>query len=61
MWWIVIMKGKRGRNSKFTRQQIEMCKKHLQDGKSLRKTAYSLGPDWTPQVVLYYKKKLLVQ
>jgi len=55
------MKGKRGRNSKFTRQQIEMCKKHLQDGKSLRKSAYLLGPDWTPQVVLYYKKKLLAQ
>jgi hypothetical protein len=55
------MKGKRGRNSKFTKQQIEMCKKYLQDGKSLRKSAHLLGPDWSPQVVLYYKKKLLSQ
>ena len=61
MWWIVIMKGKRGRNSKYTLNQIEMCKKHLQDGKSLRKTAQKLGPDWSPQMVLYYKKKLLAQ
>ena len=47
----------RGRRSKFTKQQIDMCRKHLEDGKSLRKTADLLGPDWDMSTVYHYKKK----
>ena len=47
----------RGRRSKFTKQQIAMCRKHLEDGKSLRKTANLLGPDWDMSTVYHYKKK----
>ena len=45
------------RRSKFTKQQIDMCRKHLEDGKSLRKTADLLGPDWDMSTVYHYKKK----
>jgi len=51
----------KGRRSKFTERQIAMCKKHLEDGKSLRKTAQELGPDWNLQTVDYYKKKFAKQ
>jgi len=47
----------RGRRSKFTKQQIAMCRKHLEEGKSLRKTANLLGPDWDMSTVYHYKKK----
>jgi len=38
-----------------------MCKKHLEDGKSLRKTVSELGPDWDFHTVYYYKKKFAKQ
>ena len=50
-----------GRRSKFTKQQINMCRKHLEEGKSLRKTAQELGPDWDHETVVYYKKKFAKQ